>query len=239
MNKYVYIGYDPREDAAFKVAKNSILRNSDKNTVVIPLKLKDVRQFLWRPIESRDGRMWCPISQAPMATEFAISRFTIPLLRPIGWSLFIDCDFLCTIDIKELFDLADDRYAVMVVKHKQETGNTLKMDNQIQTFYSRKNWSSMILWNNSHPSHKNLTTYELNTWPGRDLHAFKWLQDYEIGELPQEWNYLVGVNTPINNPKLIHYTLGTPNMQGYENCEYSKEWFEELKLANSEIAVSK
>jgi len=230
MNRYIYVGHDPREQEAFNVTECSILRHSDNNTVVVPLKLKELRQFLWRPIEQKDGRMWCPISQAPMSTEFAISRFTVPLLRTGGWAVFMDCDMLCRADIKELFDMADDRYAVMVVKHKQENGSVIKMDNQVQTFYSRKNWSSVILWNCAHKSNRNLTTYELNTWPGRDLHAFRWLQDHEIGELPQEWNHLVGVSPPIESPKILHYTLGSPNMVGYENCEFAQEWLNERKI---------
>lgn len=230
MNRYIYVGYDPREEEAFNVAECSILRRSDADTVVIPLKLNELRHFLWRPIEKKDGRLWCPISEAPMATEFAISRFVIPFLRPAGWAVFMDCDMVCRVDIKELFNLADDKYAVMVVKHNQEKGSTTKMDNQVQTFYSRKNWSSMILWNCSHKSNRFLTTYELNTWPGRDLHAFRWLQDSEIGELPLEWNYLVGVSKKIDNPKIIHYTLGTPNMKEYENCEFAEDWLKEKKL---------
>jgi len=232
MNRYVYIGYDPREQEAFDIAECSILRRSDDNTVVIPLKLKELRQFLWRPIEQRDGKMWCPISQAPMSTEFAISRFTIPFLRPGGWAVFMDCDIVCRVDIKELFDMVDDKYAVMVVKHKQESGSATKMDGQIQTFYSRKNWSSMILWNCSHKANRALTTYELNTWPGRDLHAFRWLQDYEIGELPAVWNHLVGVSEKIDEPKILHYTLGTPNISGYETCDFAKEWLTEKKLVS-------
>lgn len=145
-----------------------------------------------------------------MATEFAISRFLIPFIYKQGWVLFVDCDVVCTTDIQELFALADNRYAVMCVKHNQTSGDLIKADGQIQTFYKRKNWSSVVLWNCDHPSNKKLTLNDLNTWPGRDLHAFKWLEDDEIGELPQEWNYLVGVNPPNPDAKLIHYTLGGP-----------------------------
>jgi hypothetical protein len=239
MNRYIYVGYDPREQESFDVAECSILRRSDSNTVVIPLKLKELRQLLWRPIEQKDGKMWCPISQAPMSTEFAISRFTIPLLRLGGWAVFMDCDMVCRCDIKELFDLVDDKYAVMVVKHKQEGGAAVKKDNQVQTFYSRKNWSSMMLWNCGHPSNRKLTKEVLNNWPGRDLHAFKWLADHEIGELSPEWNHLVGVNPPIENPKIIHYTLGVPSISGYENCNYAEDWFYEKSLTRTEhIAVA-
>ena len=162
-----------------------------------------------------------------MATEFAISRFCIPLLvgEEKGWALFVDCDVLCLADISELFALADERFAVMVVKHQQAAKEgDVKMDGQIQTAYSRKNWSSVVLWNLNHYAHDRLRLEILNTWPGRDLHAFKWLADSEIGELPQEWNHLVGVTKSNHRPKLLHYTLGTPNLQGYEDCEYAAEW---------------
>lgn len=230
MNKYVYVGYDPREQDAFDVAEFSILRHSSEDIAVVPLRLKDLKQFLWRPIEQRDGRMWCPISQAPMSTEFAISRFAVPLLRPGGWAVFVDCDILCRVDIAELFALADPQYAVQVVKHNYAPTGTVKMDGQVQTTYSRKNWSSVILYNCAHPSHRKLTMEVLNTWPGRDLHAFKWLSDDEIGALPEEWNYLVGHSHIDTEPNLVHYTLGTPNLPGYENCEYAEQWREYYRV---------
>jgi len=261
MSNTVWIGYDPREKIAYDVAEYSIHRHNwptNKTVVTIALELDDVRGsgLLTRPVEMKDGRMWCPISQAPMATEFAISRFCVPFLHKDGWALFVDCDILCLSNINELFALADDKYAVMVVKHKQQMTDGvhgingdgflvhsecdqcraiamnpkthLKMDNQLQTFYARKNWSSVMLINASHPANKRLTLEALNTWPGRDLHAFKWLKDEEIGELPLEWNYLVGVSPKVERPKLIHFTLGIPTMPGYENCEFADEWRREF-----------
>lgn len=174
--------------------------------------------MLTRPIEQKDGRLWCPISQAPMATEFAISRFCVPFLQKSGWSLFVDSDIVCLDDIENLFALADPQYAVMCVKHNQESGPKMKMDGQIQTYYSRKNWSSVMLFNCDHPSNRNLTLEALNTWPGRDLHAFKWLKDEDIGALPPEWNILVGVQEIDDSTTMgiLHYTLGgmwLPNWQ--------------------------
>ena len=136
MKTTVFLGWDPRETEAYEVARNSILRHTRPEQVeVIPLKLGRLHQFT-RPIERRGNQLWCPISNAPMATEFAISRFCVPLIHKEGWALFADCDIVCTADIEELFALADDRYAVMVVKHKQEAGPDTKMDGQLQTFYA-------------------------------------------------------------------------------------------------------
>ena len=231
----VYLGYDPREEAAFDVARNSIVRRTDGPINVYPLRLKHLR-MLNRPIEHREGQMWCPISKAPMSTEFAISRFCIPFLQSEGWALFADCDILCWSDIRDLFALADERYAVMVVKHAQSDFKglsasnitTTKMDGQIQTYYGRKNWSSVVLWNCGHPANKRLTEEVLNSMPGRDLHAFFWLRDDEIGELPQQWNWLIGVTPGVPQRQGIwHYTLGTPDIRDGYPSEFDSAWLEE------------
>lgn len=230
----IYMGYDSREARAYDVARMSILRRTSqpKRTFVKPLELKHLTApdgkfpLLARPIERRDGKMWCPISEAPMATEFAISRFCVPFLQQKGWALFVDCDIICQADIAELFALADPKYAVMVVKHDHKPAEGTKMDGQVQTAYSRKNWSSVVLWNADHPANKRLTLEALNTWPGRDLHAFKWLEGDEIGELPPAWNFLVGYDQPNPKapPKILHFTLGTPNMPGCESMLFADVW---------------
>lgn len=225
----VYLGWDPREAAAFDVARSSIVRRTKHPLQVIPLNLRHLDAILTRPIEHRNGQMWCPISDAPMSTEFAISRFTVPFMQDHGWALFADCDIICWSDIQELFSRAEDRYAVMVVKHPPPVPKgVLKMNGQQQTYYERKNWSSVILWNCEHPAHKRMGLQELNGWPGRDLHAFKWLEDAEIGELPQEWNWLVNV-TPGTPEKrgIWHFTLGGPWFEKWQGAPHDKEWIEE------------
>jgi len=233
----VYVGWDSREVIAYEVAEFSLRRRASVPVQVIPLRLHELGHVLTRPIERlENGKLWCPISKAPMATEFAISRFAVPFLeqkrsepravgefsvfeRP-GWALFIDCDMLFQADVAELFALADDRYAVMVVKHDQPPGPLTKMDGQVQTYYRRKNWSSVVLWNCAHEANRRLTLEALNSLPGRDLHAFSWLKDEEIGTLPREWNVLVDAVPP----KLLHYTLGGPWFPGYEDCDRASEW---------------
>lgn len=227
MKNKVYIGWDPRETKAYDLAKWSIERNS-KNVEVQALKLSDVKHFFKRPIEWRGKQMWCPISQAPQSTEFATSRFCLPFLTG-DWALFVDCDVICLSDVEELFKLADDKYAVMVVKHKQKVGdNEVKMVDQASVYYNRKNWSSVMLVNCDHVSHSKLTIHDLNAWPGRDLHAFKWLKDEEIGEIPLEWNYLVDVSDPSkkSDAKILHYTLGGPWLEGWQSRESDKDWNE-------------
>ena len=90
--------------------------------------------------------------------EFTFTRFLIPELTNFeGWAVFMDSDMILTTDIKELFEQADDKYAVMCVQHDYKVTESTKMDGQKQTIYPRKNWSSMVLWNCGHPSNKVVT----------------------------------------------------------------------------------
>jgi hypothetical protein len=52
-----------------------------------------------------------------------------------------------------------------------------------------------------------------------------------IGELPVEWNWLVGEYKHNPRAKIIHYTLGGPWFRRYRHCAYAREWRNELKLA--------
>jgi hypothetical protein len=223
----VLIGYDPREDDAYQVCKKSILRRASVPLVVEPIQLQNMRDkgLYWRQHERRGNQLWDVISEAPMATEFSISRFLAPFLAPEQWALFVDCDFLFRADIAELFDQADDKYAVMCVKHRHQPSEAVKMDGQIQTQYARKNWSSLMLFNRSHPANERLTLNMVNELPGRDLHRFCWLNDSEIGALDGLWNFIPGVT----EPKAVHYSVKAPWFDGQENCDFGDEWRAERK----------
>lgn len=222
----IYIGYDPREAEAFAVCRESIKRRLNLPIPIYGLVLEDLKKrgMFWRLQERRDGQLWDMISEAPCATEFSISRFLVPHLAQTGQALFMDCDMLARANLWELFDACDNSKAVWCVQHKHEPTNTVKMDNQIQTRYARKNWSSVMMFNLDHPGNKRLTPHMVNSLPGRDLHRFCWLDDDEIGELGPEWNFLVGHTKPTVDPKIVHFTDGVPCMPGYENVAYADEW---------------
>jgi lipopolysaccharide biosynthesis glycosyltransferase len=242
MRKAVFIGFEPREQDAFAIAVTSLQRHATEPVEIMAVDLSVLQQrgLYQRPLERRDGRLFDVISDAPMSTEFAISRFFVPLLateycdKPWDLAVFMDCDVMLRADIGELFALADPAKALQCVQHKQEGGAAIKMDGQTQTFYARKNWSSVMMFNLRHPAHRTLTTLKLNTWTGRALHGFNWLSDEFIGALPAGWNHLVGVDQPDPEAKLVHYTLGIPRMDGYRTCEFSGEWWEYHHALNAE-----
>lgn len=235
MKRTIWIGYDPREGDAYEVARRSAKARMAWDIPAAPLMLDHCQRVgaYRRPTERRDGRLWDVISGAPMATEFAISRFLIPhFAGRNGWALFVDCDVMFRADPHDLFDLADERYAVMCVKHSHVPRESTKMDGQAQLAYPRKNWSSVMLLNLGHSAMRDgLTVETVNTLPGRDLHGFRWLADRLIGELPSRWNHLVGVDEPREDAACVHFTLGVPSMPGYESCEYADEWRSWLRLS--------
>ncbi len=220
--KNIYIGYDSREDLAFQVSKFSLLKKSE-NISVHALKLIELREkkFYWRE-EDKLG-----------STEFTFSRFLVPELNNFnGWALFCDCDLLFLKDVNKLFELADDKYAVMCVQHDYTPKEGTKMDGKQQTNYPRKNWSSVVLWNCSHPSNKQVNKELVNNpeTTGKYLHRFSWLKDEEIGSIPHNWNWLVGWynEKKDGNPNAIHYTEGGPWFENYRFCDYHQVWKDTL-----------
>lgn len=210
----VFIGYDPKEAGAFPVLSHSIHEHASQPVSITPIMLSQLKSIYKRernPLQS---------------TEFSFSRFLTPYLSSYeGWSIFMDCDMLMTEDIVNLWNMRDDRYAVMCVKHDHQPKEDIKFLNAVQTKYQKKNWSSVMMFNNA--KCKALTPDYVNTATGLELHQFKWLENDDlIGEIPARWNHLVGYSEPDANAALIHYTLGGPYFKEYADCEHAAVWFD-------------
>lgn len=177
-------------------------------------------------VDQFDGR--------PFSTDFAFTRFLVPALMSLwqrsGPALFVDCDFLFREDIANLFMLFDPSKTIQVVQHRYEPLETVKMDGQVQQVYPRKNWSSLILWN---CDKAHLPVSVVNGWSGRKLHGFDWVTDGQIGNLPEEWNWLEGHSSPRLDPHAVHFTRGGPWFEEWQNVAYANEWLAELKDSTS------
>ncbi len=231
-NLNIYIGYDSKEDIAYRVCKYSILKRSKANLKVTSLKLYELvtNKMYFRNID-------------PLAsTEFTYSRFLVPALNKYkGWAIFCDCDFIFFQDVFKILENLDNSKAVYCVQHDYTPKEKHKMDGQKQTIYPRKNWSSFILFNCSHPSNEKLSIDLVNSETGSFLHQFKWLKDSEIGSLDERWNWLEGWTSNHNNKKpfAVHYTRGGPWFDEWQDVEFAKEWISErneyLKNKFSEV----
>jgi len=214
----LYVGFDPKEAIAYHVFIQSVINNSSAPIQITPLALSLLDEFK----ETHNDR----------SNDFIYSRFLTPYLNNFeGWAIFADGDMICNADIKELINLADPDKAVSVVKHNYKTKFKKKYLGNINEDYPRKNWSSVILWNCSHPKHKILTPSFVAQQTGKFLHRFSWLEDYEIGELPIEWNWLAIEYEANPNAKLIHYTLGTPCFKDFKDTDMSDLWYKYNQLA--------
>lgn len=236
----IYIGHDSREAVASYVAAHSIRKRTDSLLKINYMKHRDLRACgaFARPwmIDGATGDFTDLIDGKPFTTEFSHTRFLVPSLMGYkGWALFIDADMLFLSDVEKLFALAEPRYAIQCVKHMhQPQQNAMKMDGRLQLQYNRKNWSSFVLWNCSHPANKKLTAERVNFMKGRDLHAFAWLRDDEIGALPFTYNYISGVSPKLarergNMPDVIHYTEGGPWFETCKEVPYAQTWLDEYE----------
>jgi hypothetical protein len=215
----VFIGYDRREPVAYHVLAHSILRRATIPLTIAPLK----RELL--------GKLYTRPRGPTESTEFSMTRFLVPALSGYkGWSVFMDCDMLCKMDfalIAREITRQEDK-AVLVCKHDYDPRRGRKFLNQVQTVYPRKNWSSVMVFNNARC--KALTADYVNSATGLALHRFQWTRDKLIGSLPLEWNWLVGEYRRNARAKIIHYTLGGPWFRKYRDCDYAADWRAELKL---------
>jgi hypothetical protein len=218
----VWIGYDPREDEAYRVCKASIERHTSVPVDIRLLRLDELREaglYTRATQVAENGQLWDVLSGAPMSTEFSLSRFLVPHLADYyGQALFVDCDFLFRRDINDLFLCASGNYAVQVVKHCHVPREFVKMDGRHQVRYERKNWSSLMLWNCGHPAAW-LSPQRFNELRGSYLHRFEWIPDEYIGELAGDWNWLA-----LTEPSAVHFTEGVPTMPGYQHVPFADEY---------------
>ena len=134
----VFIGYDDNEKVAFSVLSHSLLKHSTQPIAITPIRLQNIKDVFVRE------------RLKIQSTEFAFSRFLVPYLcNYSGHAIFMDCDMLSWSDISALWRQRTTKYAVQCVQHDYTPTSTVKFLNQPQTPYPKKNWSSMMIFNNA------------------------------------------------------------------------------------------
>lgn len=225
----IYVGFDSSNDTQ-KIAHDICVRSIKKynNTVKIVSLIKS--ELVSKGLFFREN-------DPKASTEFTYTRFLVPYLNNYeGIAVFCDSDFLYKYDIEDLLKYYDDTKAVMCVKHEQKSLTNTKFSGMPQNDYPRKNWSSLMLFNCAHPSCKNLNLETVNNESPKYLHRMEWCKDNEIGEIPYQYNYLLGYYFT-NDAKAVHYTEGGPWHNEWYNYKlpkecidktYGKEWLEYL-----------
>jgi len=212
----IFVGYDPRETIAYHVCAHSIMARASGPVSITPVALHNLHGIYTR--DRHPGQ----------STDFTFSRFLTPWLADDDVSIFCDSDMLWLTDAYEVAAMARAQpyQDVLVVKHDYTPHPDHKFLNQPQSQYPCKNWSSLMVFNGHRMAVRRLTPEYVNKASPMDLHQFKWATD--VGEIPPEYNHLVGEYRPNAHAKIVHYTLGSPCFKKYQNCEYAEEWFQEL-----------
>jgi hypothetical protein len=161
---------------------------------------------------------------------FIYSRFLVPYLQNFtGWAIFMDGDMVLKDDIAELWACKRDVFntAVQVVQHDYKTahpkkyiGTAMEAENKD---YPRKNWSSVIIWNCGHKANQILTPEFVASSPGSLLHRFGWIKDDQIKALDPKWN-AISEEQDLSDASLIHYSLGIPAIDYYQQCDGARHW---------------
>jgi hypothetical protein len=155
-------------------------------------------------------------------TRFTFSRFLVPYLCGCeGWALFMDSDFLVLGDVAELKESVRAQYLA-----NPQAAYVSKNEHKFE-------WASLILFNCDHLSNRVLSPDYVSSAQG--LHQLSWLAENEIGDLPREWNHLVGYDSPRTDAKAVHFTQGLPIFPETEGSEYAEQWRAEHKAMNSTL----
>lgn len=219
MEVRLFVGYDEREEVGSHVFTSSVIENSS-----IPVGITHIT----RKAVAKIGKI------AEGTNAFTVSRFLIPYFMGYrGVAIFCDgADMLMKGDIKDLIALFDPWKAVQVVKHDYKTkhprkyvGTNMEADNHD---YERKQWASMMLINCDHYAWRRINPDTAR----KDLLSFSWVPDFQIGEIPKEWNWLADEEGPNPDAKLLHWTAGVPGFPHYKDSPHSDEWFRQLSRVN-------
>jgi hypothetical protein len=89
-----------------------------------------------------------------------------------------------------------------------------------------------MLINCGHYAWRDMTPTKVAAMTGRYLHRFEFIDDDRIGDLPKEWNHLVGEQDENPDAKLAHFTLGVPGFPHYKDSEHAGEWFKAVARVN-------
>lgn len=205
----IFIGYDSSHADASNVCHNSILDSITtpfRNNIRIQhLDMVKIKEYT-RPYENQN-------------TEFAYTRFLVPYLSGYkGISIFVDDDFIFTDNILYTCLFLSHEHSVACVKHDFTKKYEKKFNNATDTWYDKKLWSSLMVFNNSHPDCKKLTPEVVNTVDGEYLHQFKWTKDKKIASLPKSWNWCEGYDdiNNIHDAKGLHFTRGGSWIKGMD-----------------------
>lgn len=219
----IFIGYDSEKEDCYNVCRYSLLKRTSDVEI----------QKIGNSLLSKD--IWYRKKNKLETTEFSICRFLTPFLSEYkGISIFMDDDFLWRCDIKDILKYFDPNKAVMVCQHDYTPKYNRKWSNNKQTVYEKKNWSSLMMFNNEHTDCRKLNITNVNEQSGLWLHQFKWTE--HVGSIPLSYNFLVGEYDKEQDIDAYHFTNGCPIFDDCKTQDFANEWLNDYSNYKSSLS---
>lgn len=180
-----------------------------------PLAYQVLAHSIWKRASEPASITRLQLNQLPIRrkglTEFTYSRYLVPYLCGYeGTAIFMDADMLCLADIATL---PAPSGSVSVVKNER-----------------RFEWPSLMVFDCAKCKRLTPDYIEYST-----PQSFDWATD-GVGELPSEWNHLVGYDAPRADAKVVHFTMGIPFWPETRNSEYTDQWHKDAQESMSTVS---
>ena len=180
-----------------------------------PMAFQVLAHSIWKRATKPVSITRLQLNQLPLKreglTQFTYSRYLVPYLCGYeGAALFMDADMLALAD---LTTMPAPQGSVSVVKNAH-----------------RFEWPSLMYFDCARC--KRLAPEYIESGKPQ---SFDWAAD-GVGELPPEWNHLVGYDAPRNDAKVVHYTMGIPFWPETRQFEYAAEWMEDARDSMSTVS---
>ena len=212
----IFVGWDCGDERAFDVCLYAIQSRASDLVEIVPLKPKSLPA----------------VNGGAMSGNCATARFHIPSFMGFaGWALFVSNDMLVQTDIYDLWQMRDDRYAVMSVDHNG-AASTRRTDADVS-------WSSLVLWNCGHVANRALDPARLRDADPHWLAGFGWLDESQIGRLPEEWNWREGWSDPSLTPKIIEFAAEQPWHREPGRCAVADRWHSEARRIYGDLHMAR
>lgn len=221
----LFVGWDEREEVGSHVFNSSVMQRCSLPVSITHLRKDQVARLYGTTI--KEG-----------TNAFTWSRFLVPAMCDYsGFALFVDgADMLAMGDIAEIWHMATPLLAVQVVQHNYQTAHPRKyVGTQMEAqnaSYARKNWASLMLFFCGHMAWRRVTPAWLEKADPLEVLQLRFLEDRQIGSLPDNCNVLVDEGQEVEQPIIVHWTAGVPGFPAYADAPYADEWRAQLKRVN-------
>jgi hypothetical protein len=218
----VFHGYDPREGIGTYIWENSVLKRASE-----PVAFTSLARSTLGPVLARSPAL----ADLRGTNDFIFTRFLVPMINRFQDEVVIFTDGADMVVLDDLAKLRDEHVpgtAVSVVTRPDYIATTPKYRGSSleapNVSYPRKQWSAVMTIDTGHYAWRTVD------WSNRDpdyWHGFRFLNGACIGSLDPRWNRIADEGDPVDDARILHFTLGVPAIYEHRKGPGVGTWFAE------------